>query len=312
MLIDDELRRIVLAAKLYYEEDKTQQQIAEEMNISRPLVSTLLSRARELDIVNININDPFSSNGKLLDLLKSKFSIESGAIIPSIKDHHFNRSAQIYRIILELSGLIAESKCIGLGWGEILDQVIEQFPEKKIAPAGCTICPLIGNLNVSNRAYHTNELVRRLAEKTGATAVYLNAPAFPSDRREQDLFKETENYKTVQSFWDKMDSIFIAVDSFPMVPDLASAYRLSEKQLAEKIVGEVFSYYFGISGTVIIGDQDYAVRIPLERVRKIKNVVGIIPQNITVKAIYGALKTGLISHVIMEERAAKELIYEFK
>ena len=47
---------LVEIAVMYYLEDKTQTEIAKEMFMSRPKVSRLLKKARELDIVDIKIN----------------------------------------------------------------------------------------------------------------------------------------------------------------------------------------------------------------------------------------------------------------
>lgn len=43
---DAEIRRLIHVASLYYEKEMTQSEIAKEMNVSRPLVSKMLSRAR--------------------------------------------------------------------------------------------------------------------------------------------------------------------------------------------------------------------------------------------------------------------------
>lgn len=47
------------AARLYYQSDYSQQQIAEQLNISRPTVSRLLQYAKEKGYVQIRVMDPF-------------------------------------------------------------------------------------------------------------------------------------------------------------------------------------------------------------------------------------------------------------
>lgn len=55
-LIDDK-RLMIKACDLYYNENKTQQQIAEILGISHPTVSHLLSGAIKEKVLNITIND---------------------------------------------------------------------------------------------------------------------------------------------------------------------------------------------------------------------------------------------------------------
>lgn len=53
---EKKIERMVNVARLYYEQNMTQNEIAKELGISRPLVSILLTEARACGIVAITIN----------------------------------------------------------------------------------------------------------------------------------------------------------------------------------------------------------------------------------------------------------------
>lgn len=53
---EKKIERMVNVARLYYEQNMTQNEIAKELGISRPLVSILLTEARACGIVTISIN----------------------------------------------------------------------------------------------------------------------------------------------------------------------------------------------------------------------------------------------------------------
>lgn len=53
---EKKIERMVNVARLYYEQNMTQNEIAKELGISRPLVSILLTEARTCGIVTISIN----------------------------------------------------------------------------------------------------------------------------------------------------------------------------------------------------------------------------------------------------------------
>ena len=52
------LERLAAVARLYYEEDRNQSEIAGMFGISRPMVSKLLKEAKELGVVTIRIAVP--------------------------------------------------------------------------------------------------------------------------------------------------------------------------------------------------------------------------------------------------------------
>ena len=55
-----DLARIFTVAKLYYEENLTQAEVAERVGVSRPLVSKMLSEARDCGIVHIEVRNVVS------------------------------------------------------------------------------------------------------------------------------------------------------------------------------------------------------------------------------------------------------------
>ncbi|MCJ7992764.1 helix-turn-helix domain-containing protein [Priestia sp. OVS21] len=57
MLNWEERKQMVKLANLYYIEGWTQQQIAKKVGVSRPIISKLLQRAKELGIIEVYIKD---------------------------------------------------------------------------------------------------------------------------------------------------------------------------------------------------------------------------------------------------------------
>lgn len=308
--MDKQLHRIVTAAKMYYEEEMTQQAIANELNISRPLVSGLLARARELSIVNIEIKDPFSKDEHLLNQLRDKYPKVSGSVVPHLNDAELNETVFVNCTYQEIVNHVAEANHIGVGWGNPVKNVIDMIPEGLMTRKDAVVCPLVGNMSTSSSGYHVNELARRFAEKLQGQALFLNAPAFPLTLEERDLFMNTRDFGLVKAEYDRLDLAIVYIKSFPTVPDFASAYRLQDKSLRKRVVGEMVSYYFAANGEFIIGDADYAVRIPLECLRKAKKVLAIMPHNLSPVTASGILKTGIITHLVIDEQIARKLIYD--
>lgn len=66
----EKLRRLAHVARRYYLEDQKQSDIAAELGVSRPLVSRMLSEARELGVVEILIHEPGAKAASLLERLR--------------------------------------------------------------------------------------------------------------------------------------------------------------------------------------------------------------------------------------------------
>ncbi|MGN1027240.1 MAG: sigma factor-like helix-turn-helix DNA-binding protein [Faecousia sp.] len=73
--------RLVEVARMYYEQNMTQNEIAKKLGISRPLVSVLLAEARENGIVSIRINDISATNDELSQRIKDRFWLSSVTVV---------------------------------------------------------------------------------------------------------------------------------------------------------------------------------------------------------------------------------------
>lgn len=309
MLLDEsEALKLVEVARMYYENNMTQSEIAAKLKVSRPLVSKMLSRARETGIVNIEIKSPYSTNSILLGQLKNLFNLKGGIIVPESTTEYLTEQLMQSHTINFLYDILDEVKCLGLGWGYTIGNLIEkiQASENPNNFSG-RVCPLIGEMPVPNRGFHPNELVRIFAEKTGFKPNYLYAPAFPLTEEEKGLFMNTDMYKEIDKLWSEVDTAILSIGVYPSVPDQATASRFGHKLAEKKAVGSILSYYYNKSGEIITGDNDFAIRIPLEKITNIKRVIGICDNN-SVKSIIGALKTGFLTHIITDEKTAAEII----
>ena len=64
-------KKLAYVARRYYLEDWKQSDIARELGVSRPLVSRMLSEARELGIVEITVHEPGARTARMLERLRA-------------------------------------------------------------------------------------------------------------------------------------------------------------------------------------------------------------------------------------------------
>ena len=73
---------LVKVAKLYYENDFSQEMIAQKLNLSRPYISKLLKEAKDNGIVHVQVVDPLSTETPLEQKIRERFQLKNVRIVP--------------------------------------------------------------------------------------------------------------------------------------------------------------------------------------------------------------------------------------
>lgn len=310
MRINRETLRMVEICQMYYEKELTQAEIAKILGISRPAVSKILSDARREGIVRIEVISPMGNDDYLMAEFKKHFGISSGLIIPSKE----KQGSLVQRLVISqaagyLDALVPEMKNVGLGWGETIADMIEALhaPDTDVS-ADHKVCPTVGSAPFPIKSMQANELTRLFSEKIGFTPHYLHAPAFPNALSDKALFEDTFEFQTIHRIWQDLDTVILGVDAYPVVPDQATAARFGEKLRTEKAVGVLDTYFFDKTGCFIECESDLVVRIPIDLIKKAKRVVAIVAGIEKAAALRGALLTGLITDLVVDEQTAQETL----
>ena len=177
---DKRIERMVTVARMYYEQDMTQNEIAKELGISRPLVSILLTEAKNCGIVTFQIHDVANSRQLMINQLENKFPDIRFQILPDESSEDATDNLLAKTAFQFCFNQLTDVKNIGIGWGSMLSRMTTVV-EDGVAGQGRSdrnLFPLVGGIRTSYRGYHTNEIVRMIGEKTGMDVHYLYFPAF--------------------------------------------------------------------------------------------------------------------------------------
>lgn len=302
----DRVQRLTKVAQLYYEQDKTQNQIALEMGISRPLVSRMLQEAKALGIVEIRIHASMENDHPLLVKAAAQFGLAGGLLVTEGRnDKEMNQK-------LAQAGIeyLRQLRCVhlGLGWGHLIGIMVSMLEATPVPKLTQHICPMVGDSNVAIRNYHSNENVRIFAAATGAAPHFLNTPAFAETQGDYELLQQTEHYRSIVREWEQLDTALVNIGNYPSTPDFASGARYGKRLAEQHAVGRLIAYYYSGAGSIIHSDTDYAIQIPLATLQACPRVVGICSANVTARAVAGALRSGLLSHLVVREQVLEEAL----
>jgi deoxyribonucleoside regulator len=126
--------------------------------------------------------------------------------------------------------------------------------------------------------------------------------------KNKQLFEDTIEYKEVSKFWHDLDVVMLGIGTYPSVPDQATAARFGTLLRQKKAVGMLATYYFDVNGNLIESKDDIVIRISLDDLHRAGKVIVIGAGTKKITAIRGILKTGIVTHLITDDKTAQSLI----
>lgn len=301
------LDKMVLVANLYYRSKLSQQNIAQKLNISRPWVSKLLSRAEELGIVKIEINSPTFGNTQLEEKLKAKYGTPYVGVINTY-DH-----SKDYVVTAATNYFVSQIKpddVIGIGWGDAVSRFIHQLLPLYLP--NTQVVPMAGSFGTSAETL-PNYVAMQLAGKLGGTSIPLHVPAFCSTTEEYDALIGNEQTQNILSIANHADIAITGIGSF------TSSFLFRHKILSEEeeetlikagAIGDIVLHFINRYGKQV--DCDICKRIihaDLFEVRKhARTVIGIAEGTNKIEVIKAALYNQLVDAFFTDEATAAALL----
>ncbi|MDO4566714.1 MAG: sugar-binding domain-containing protein [Oscillospiraceae bacterium] len=296
---DKKLERLTQAAKLYYYENLTQSEIAKRLGVSRPMVSVILSEARALGIVSITVNEVANSRQLLERRLKESFGLKEVLLVPEDKNDDRTNSAVAARAFELCFPRENSYKSVGVGWGSMLGRMAEYAERLEDSKdGGGRIFPLVGGISSVVRGYHTNEIVRIFALKTGKEPDFLYIPALFDSNADLQYTKQTEPYTLINAQWDGMEQAIVSISNFPSYPDLAVKTIYGNRLTERRAVGRMLAYYFDAEGSIISPDADTSLQVSLRQLQRAQ-VVALCSNQVKPVCVAGALRLGLIDTLVL-------------
>ena len=300
-------KKLAYVARRYYLEDQRQSDIAKELGVSRPMVSRMLAEARELGVVEITVHDAGTRTATLLERLRLSTSVRGGVLVEDGADEDATNQLLSQGAVELLRQL--ETRRLGVGWGYLIGQLVTWLEKHPQPDSPVTdICPLVGNANIPARNYQSNENVRLMAQQLGAAPHFLYLPALPEGLEEKQLLCSTEVYRQIHQQWEQLDTALVNIGNYPSSPDFASLVRYGSLLQQYRACGRMLVYYFNEEGTVIQSDQDFAIQVPLDTLRRCPRIIGVCSANTGAKALLGALRSGVFTHLVARSELVRFLL----
>ena len=313
MSVNDHTDLLAQVARLYYEDNLTQAEIARRIDVSRSTVSRLLDEAREAGVIEVIIHYPWKSDPELERQLESVFGLQRACVLAG--------RGQPYQEILRglgvlaaryLEGVLEEDSVLGISWGTAVHSTAQALRPVRRLPI--TVVQMIGAVGTGDPLIDGPDLARLLANIYGGEYRYLHAPLLVESSDLRNALLQEPRIRETLSASRGADIALVGIGS--LVPEFSSLLRagyLDRKSLsqlrARGAAGDICARHYDVMGKVMDIDLNRRiVGIELEDLHKIDQVIGVAGGEAKAESILGALRGSHVNVLVTDDLAARRIL----
>jgi deoxyribonucleoside regulator len=305
------METMIKIARLYYEEEMNQAMIAKQLQLSKPMVSRLLSEARHRKLVEIIIHYPWRNNAVLEAELVQKFHLKEARVLEvgELAKDEIMRGVGVMGAQL-LENHLKNNMTLGISRGTGAYAVVQELQPQPYL--NINTIQLQGALG--DRLGDGSDVAHFISSRYSGEFHFIHAPLVLESRQAANaLFQQPGICETLE-LCAKVDIALVGVGSID--PQVSSLYRhgvLTQEELealaAQGIVGDIAGRHFDGNGIVLDIDFNYRlVCIRLEDLLKIPTIIGVASGIRKVPAMRAVLKGNLINMLATDSTAAQLLL----
>jgi DNA-binding transcriptional regulator LsrR (DeoR family) len=302
------------AARLYYEDDATQAEVAERLGTSRATVSRLLAEAKRQGIVRIEVVPPAEARpGDLGDRLARALGLERvylSAPLPSpgpgrgIVDVMGRALAPATGRALSEAGLLP---------GDVLlvssGRTVYEVAQHDLTPLpGVVIAPTVGGNDQPEDWYQTNEITRLVANRVGGRANYLFAPALPGPELYQSLLNDPSIQRVLHQ-WPAARCALMGVGAPPLTRSDIPQFVPTGSTSLRAAVGDVCSrFYDRDGGEVHFDGSDRLIALELQALHHVPVTIAVAVGKEKIDSITAGALGGYFNRLVTDPATAEALL----
>jgi len=301
----------VRVAELYYDENKTQDEIGALLGISRWKAGRLLTQARESGIVRIEIVHPRARRLRLERELCSRFGLTDAVIVPD-PDLEADATGRVAQAAADyLAALRPVPRVLGVSWGRTLNEVALRLPQQWAI--GVTVVQINGGVSLNRRSGGAATMAAIIAERGSGQAVLLPSPAIlerietkraiEADRTVADVLERAATASAYLYSAGVADASSVLVDSGYLTPDDVT-------ELVRKgAVGDVVGRYIGADGEIVDAELDErTVGLGLDELRSAATAIFVVAGSSKHDVARAVVMSGLCTVLVSDEGTARALL----
>ncbi|MNJ37138.1 Sorbitol operon regulator [compost metagenome] len=309
---DDNIKLMTKICKLYYYESWTQEKIAEKFGISRPIISKMIQKAREIGIVEIIVHDDPQQTTELEKELEMTYRLQQVLVVPTRDLNKELVTSAVGKAAAQfVQKLIKNGDRVGVSWGNSLYHMVREFPLDK--KDDVKIIPLIGGTGNERTEVHSNHIAYELSKRLGGKCESLYAPSIVETEELHGQIVRLPNIASVLREGEQIDLAIVGIGNPYSMSTMERYGYLNETVLRElkelETVADINSRFINRNGEVVDHPiNNKVIGIGLEQLKQVDNVVGLAFGLHKIESIKAALTGGYIKMLVTDEATAYKIM----
>jgi len=296
-------------ASLYYEDNKTHDDIGAMMGLSRWKVARILQHAKDVGIVTIHIAQPANRVRVLEKQIFELFDVETVIVVDAADMSAVEAVAR--QAAEHLVDIAPQIKTLGMSWGRTLTAVANTLPHGWAR--GIDVVQVNGGMSVLDTSHSASWAVAVVAEKADGHAHVMPTPAIVQLPDTADALRKDPTVSSVLDLAHRADTIVFTVG----VASADSAHVRSGYLTPENItllrdagaLGDVVGRFIDAHADVVDADLDHrTIGISLDDLAKIPRRILVAESAAKAPALISCLRRGLVSSLIIDQALAQNLV----
>jgi DNA-binding transcriptional regulator LsrR (DeoR family) len=314
--MNEHLRVALKAAQLYYENDLTQDEIAQKLRLSRPKVSRMLQEARDAGLVKITVAALPGSRTDLERQLERRYNLLDVLVVEVSQSDSYVQTARELGVAAAgyFRRILQDGDTIGLTWGLTLASMVDNLtPEKK---RQVRVTQLVGGLGEPDSEAHATDLVRRLAMMLEANLQLIPAPGIVKTVELAQLLRSEPYVAQVLEQISQVNLAFVGIgalnhESLLMRNERIVTWNEIQPIMDRGAVGDIGLHFYDVNGNVLHSEiEQRLIGASTEHYRQIDRVVGVAGGKDKFHSILGVVRGRLINTLITDVDTAQRLMAE--
>ena len=291
------------AAWYYYMEDNTQAQIAEVMGVSRAKVIRLLEEARAQGIVQFSFRKNDSQRVSAEQLLIDRFGLKDAFVVPTPLDSSAINQSIAQGAAHYVSDHLREDGYLNIGYGDTVSRMLGFLAKNREE-----------SLNVVSLTGGVSYYLPSVGTTAYSMHLFLTpSPLVVSSRQVRDALLDEKSLQDVSTMTEYADMSVVGIGAAVEGATVLRNGILNEGELTvlkmQGAVGDVLNHFMDKDGTLIQTEiEERVISTDLDKLRQLKNVVGVAGGKDKVTAIKAVLNGGYLNVLITDSDTAAELL----
>lgn len=297
----------------YYQNEITQEEIANKFGISRIKVGRLLKTAREAGIVEISVRYHPVFSTELEKQLIDRFDIKRAFIALDYDDEDEQRAQVSLLIANYLSNTLKDNMTVAVGQGRNVAEVAKQL--NNVVERKCRFISGIGGTHRPDDDINADHISRLLAKRFNGISETLYAPAYVENNETREIFMRNSTIKETLDRARRADIAIVGIgdmseNSYMVQLGWFTPQEITHARLNLGVIGDIAGYdFFNASGqNVDTVMNNRVIGLSVEELKNIPCVIAVASEKTKALSIIGALKTGAIDMIATSASNVKTIL----